>query len=287
MKKPGFALPAVALIAGAAIGFICAPAPDAAAPQDAQPQTKVVKTTLDDANTIETLRRRIKELEAKLAENADAQPAAAEPSEERAERGGRGRRRQWQWNANTLEELKKSDPEAYAQATNNIARMRQRGIEFAKAQRERAETRMAILESFDPAGMDGETRQTHEKLLGLMEKREKLAATLENAWLGEDGAQSAGTEEDRGKLFGEMWEVSREIESLNAQERDNLLQHTVKALGFTGDEAEEVAGTFKDIFSATEGGFGGRGPGGGRGGRGPGGGRGGRGQGGSGAGGRR
>ncbi|MBQ5354465.1 MAG: hypothetical protein IIU08_01175, partial [Clostridia bacterium] len=127
--------------------------------------------------------------------------------------------------------------------------MRQRGIEFAKARRERAETRMAILESFDPAGMDGETRQTHEKLLGLMEKREKLAATLENAMLGEDGAPSLGSEENRGKLFDEMWEVSREIESLNAQERDNLLQHTVKALGFTGDEAEEVAGTFKDIFS--------------------------------------
>lgn len=267
MRKTGFAIPAAALIAGAAIGFTCAPRSETAAPQTGETQTKIVKTTLDDANTIETLRRRIKELEAKLAENAaGAEERAEKPAEERTERGGRGRRRQWQWGPEALEELKKNDPAAYAQATNSIARMRQRGIEFAKARRERAETRIAILESFDPAGMDGETRQTHEKLLGLMEKREKLAASLENAWLGEDGAPAPGAEEDRGKLFGEMREVSREIDSLNAQERDNLLQHTVKALGFSGDEAEEVAGTFKDIFTATESGFGG-----GRGPRGPGG----------------
>ena len=81
------------------------------------------------------------------------------------------------------------------------------------------------------------------------------------------------TEEERREMFHAMHETDRKIFELNMAERDNLLVQTAETLGFSGDDAKEIAETVKGIYDATDSGFGppgghGRGGPGGRGGHG-------------------
>ena len=79
------------------------------------------------------------------------------------------------------------------------------------------------------------------------------------------------SDEAREQLFREMRETDHAIRETNSQERENLLQQTAEALGFSGAEATEIVDTISEIYEATSNNFGGPGgpggPGGGRGGR--------------------
>ena len=82
----------------------------------------------------------------------------------------------------------------------------------------------------------------------MIEKREALEEKMHNIM--------DMTEEDRHALFGEMRETDERIRELNRLERENLLVQTAETLGFSGDDAKEIAETVKGIYEATDSGFG-------------------------------
>lgn len=278
--KMNFSIPVAALFVGAALGYCFAPggggkdgAADAAAEK---PSAKVVRVGLSDKGSVDALRSRVKELEAKLRElegrGAAPDGGAGAASERRVDEGG-GRRRGGHRNPGEwLENLKRENPGRYAEVTNNMARMRMRRAE-------RAQSQMDFLASWNDSAMTPAALEVHERLQALLAKREELMRSFDEAMSG-DGA--AASEEDRRAAEREMHETMREIRELNREERTNLIRQTAEAYGFTGEDVDEIADTIGEIISATEGGMhgapppGGRGgPGGGgmRGGGGPGGGR--------------
>ena len=91
-------------------------------------------------------------------------------------------------------------------------------------------------------------RKTHEDLQNMIEKREALEEKMHSIM--------DMTEEDRHALFGEMRETDERIRELNRLERENLLVQTAETLGFSGDDAKEIAETVKGIYEATDSGFG-------------------------------
>jgi len=263
--KMNFAIPAVALIAGAAIGYCCAPGGgEAAAPAPEKGDTKVVKVGLSDKASVEAMRARIKELEGLLAERGndlfdapDEQPRAervAGDGEGRRRREGRRGRNQQDW----LENMKRDDPERYNQVTNQMAN-------FRRMRQAHAQSRMEFLSSVDTTSMSAAARETHERLQELLARRDELMNRMDSDMMGPGAEGQEMTEEERHEMGRTMWEATHEINELNRQERENLIKQTAEALGFQGEEVGEIASTIKAIIDSTEPGFGGpggRGPGG-------------------------
>jgi len=256
--KMNFSIPAIALFAGAALGYVCGasssgegsagPAPQAAAQEAAKPHRQA-KTSLD-ADASASLRARIKELEKRLAE---AKAGGDGPQEEKTDGGAaepsRRRRRMNPFDfAGDIEKFRKENPEAYAQMTNGMARMNRR-------RKERAASRMDFFASVDTTGMDRQAVETHESLQKMLQGREELASKMESSFFSGDGGA------DHGEMMGEMFRMSGEIRELMAKERENLLLHTAKTLGFEGEAAGEIVATVQEIYESTSDGWGGRGRG--------------------------
>ncbi len=245
---------AIALLAGAALGYCLAPsAPAPAAPEKTEERIKERHAADEgDKSSVRALRARVRELEKMLAEKGVEVEKMKEEESERATR----RERRFDPRAE-MERIKKEEPERYAQMTNHWARARQHRIA-------RTQSRMDFLSSIDTSGMSAEARKTHEALQEAIASREQLSEKMQKAMDMSD--------EEREAAFKEMHETNRRIHELGRQERDNLLTQTAEALGFQGDDAAEVVETVKAIYEATESGhgFGPGGPGGprGRGGRG-------------------
>lgn len=246
-----FSIPVIALIAGTAIGYCVAPggapAGDEAGGDD--PVARKSITSVDPASSglIAELRAKIKELQAELEEkNSIADAFAA--SEKIDEKGGEERgRREFRSPREFIEEMKKNDPERYAQMTNHMAQFRQRRLE-------RAQSRLDFLASIDMSQLGDEAQATHLRLQELIAKREDVEANLHSEDI---------SDEDREAAFREMVEMEREMRELNRQERDNLIAETVRELGYNGEDATAVVDTLKEIISATgNGGWMGPGPGG-------------------------
>ena len=190
-----------------------------------------------DAATIRSLRRRIDELEQRLAEASAAGAAtnavAVAPQPGRQGGGFRGFN---DW----LERLKKSDPARYTQETNRIAGWR-------RMRAERARSALEFLESVDTSGMSESARKVHADLQDAIARREELEESIRREDL---------TPEQRHQLFREMREVHGDLMRLNGEERANLIKETAKALGFEGDDAEDFSATIHEVINATGGGFG-------------------------------
>jgi len=254
--KMNFTVPVAALIAGAALGYCLAPSQGAAEPEAAQPAEGPRRKLLPDAGPeeqLKALRSRIKELEKAL---ADSQKQSEQQQEVRVEedrrRGRGGFGANWKEMRERLDQWKKDNPEEFA-------RMEKRRQEFMQARAKRTQSTLDFLSSIDTARMGKAARETHEELQGLIAKREEL----ESKMMAEDTP-----DEDRSRLFQEMFETDRSIREKNEQERQNLLRLTAEELGLAGDDATEVVDTISEIYEATSGGFGGPGPGGPRRGRG-------------------
>jgi len=266
--KMNFTVPIAALVAGAALGYCCAPRDEAkGAPEPGKAEAKVVKVGLSDKGSVDALRARIKDLERQLAErNAPAeeveQKVAENDEDGRPERGPR-------WNGESMreniEKFKQEHPEEYA-------RMEQRRQEFMARQAERTKSRLDFLASVNTARMSKEDLETHTRLQELIAKRSNLDKSLNESFLDM-------SDEDRGNMFREMGETNREIRDLNQKERGILFKSLAEDMGLQGEEAKSVSAAVQGILDATsnrEGFGGGRGPGGpGFGGPGFGGGRGG------------
>ena len=247
---------AAALLAGVAIGYFVKDDPIPA--EEPKVEEAVKKTVADKGEeaSVKALRHRIAELEKLLAEkdgkseiaisNAVAEAVKNRPPEPP--------RQNWR---ERMEEMKKNDPERYTQMTNRFANWR-------RSRAEQARNKIDFLSSIDTSHMSAGARKTHDALQDLIAKREGIEQQLQSPDL---------TDEERGKLMGELHSTHHELMRLNGEERNNLFEETARNLGFEGEDAKEISATIQEVIRATDSGWGGhhgghRGPPpGGRGGR--------------------
>lgn len=231
-----------ALGIGVALGYMlpktASEAADTSSEKKAYHPKKEIES-YDMDSTIEALRARIKELEAALSENESRIEA---PKSDRRrdfrspERGNMGPREM-------MENLKKEDPERYAQITNSMERWR------VRREAERT-SRLNFLKSIDTSSMSAGTRSTHQMLLANTDKIAELEAMIRD---------ENTTDEERRGYFEELRELHDTQRQLNNQERENLIEQISMEVGMSAEDAAEFSMTIKEILEATEAG-GGRGP---------------------------
>ena len=246
---------AAALLAGVAIGYFVKDEPIPAEEPKVEAKAKKPVADKGDEATVKALRHRIAELERLLAEKEGKSEiaisnAVAEAAKMRPPEPPRGNWRE------RMEEMKKNDPERYTQMTNRFAQWR-------RSRAEQARDKIDFLSSIDTSHMSAGAKKTHNALQNLIAKREDIEQQLQSPDL---------SDEERGKLMGELHSTHGELMRLNGEERRNLFEETARNLGFSGEDAKEVSATIQEVIRATDSGWGGHHGGGPRGGRrGPGG----------------
>jgi len=250
-----------ALLCGVAIGyFIPRTEPPAPAPKQVVKASASKPAAADDA-ALNRLRMRIRDLERKNAELARARAekpasdavAAAAPTNRPGGFFGRNGRHGPPSMAEMrahIEELRKNDPQRYAQITNHFAHMRARVFK-------RAQDRLDILASVNTSGMTAKQKETHDQYQELLARQQELRELM-------NPQNEDVTDAQRDAAFKEMREIDQKLRATAADERETLLSQAAESFGVTGDDAAEFAETMKAVFQATEthGGRGG-GPGGG------------------------
>ena len=244
---------AAALLAGVAIGYFVKDEPVAAEEPVAEVAPKKAVANKGEEASVKALRRRITELEKLLAEKDGKSEiaisnAVAEAVKNRPPEPPRGNWRE------RMEEMKKNDPERYTQMTNRFANWR-------RSRAEQARNKIDFLSSIDTSHMSVGAKKTHNALQELIAHREEIEQQLQ--------AQDL-TDEERGKLMGELHSTHHELMRLNGEERNNLFEETARNLGFEGEDAKEITATIREIIETTDSGWGGhhrhgggpRGPGG-------------------------
>ena len=231
---------AAALLAGVAIGYFVKDEPiPAEAPKAEETAKKPVADKGEEA-TVKALRHRIAELEKLLAEKDGKSEiaisnAVAEAVKNRPPEPPRGNWRE------RMEEMKKNDPERYTQMTNRFAQWR-------RSRAEQAQNKIDFLSSIDTSRMSAGARKTHDALQDLIAKREEIEARLQDQNL---------SDEERGKLMGELHSSHHELMRLNGEERRNLIDEAARTMGFEGEDAQEVSATIQEVIRATDSGWGG------------------------------
>lgn len=187
-----------------------------------------------EESTIAALRERIKTLERALSELENM--TAATPSEEvKIESPRRGRNRGGFNPREMMENLKKEDPERYAQITNQFETMRRN--------RERSRSvRVEFLKSIDESSMSAATKENHEKLLENTEKLAELEARIQDPNM---------PDEERGELFRQLRDLHETQRELNTKERENLIAQVSLEAGMNPEDAAEFSETIQDILDAT------------------------------------
>ena len=243
------ALPA--LLCGALLGYLAAPAPVPVAEPEAKAErpTRKARPTTDVA-AVSRLRARVAELEKQLAAtkaHATAEkPAETEEKQQAPQRpeGGPGDFR------TRMEEMAKNDPARFAQMRNDHL--------------QRVQGKLDLLASFDTSRMTPRQRETHEKYQEFLAQQTELRDMMRPG-----GGMEEMSQEERQAAFEQLRSIDEHVHRLANEERDTLLQQAALSTGIRGQAANEAAETFKAIFNATEAGMGGPGMGrGGRGGRG-------------------
>ncbi len=252
MDKKTISISLVMLAIGVAIGYFVAPTPKANnAPSATEPKRRAKAHVSDvgEQARVESLRRRIRELERRLADTAASAMTltnSASSSTNRPAARGFGPPSPGEWRAR-MEEMKVNDPARYAQMTNRMAQWRSRSIA-------NTQDRLDFFASLDTSTMTPRQRENHEKLQNLLVRREELMQSM-------DINNADISDADREKAFHEMHELRGQIHSLENAERDMLLNQAARNLGCRKDEARELVDTIKNIYQATQSwGGGGRGP---------------------------
>ena len=231
---------AVALLAGVAIGYFVKDEPIAAEEPAAEATAKKPVVNKGDGASVKALRHRIAELEKLLAERDGKSEVAISNAvaEAMKNRPPEPPRQNWR---ERMEEMKKNDPAGYAQMTNRFANWR-------RSRAEQARNKIDFLSSIDTSHMSAAARKTHDALQELIARREEIEAQLQNQDL---------SEEDRGKLMGELHSTHHEMMRLNGEERRNLIDEAANNMGFEGEDAKEVSATIQEVIQATDNGWGG------------------------------
>ena len=232
---------AAALLAGVAIGYFVKDEPIPAEAPKAEEKAKKPVADKGEEASVKALRHRIAELEKLLAEKDGESEiaisnAVAEAAKVRPPEPPRGNWRE------RMEEMKKNDPERYTQMTNRFAQWR-------RDRAAQAQDKIDFLSSIDTSRMSAGAKKTHNALQDLIARREELEQQLHQEDL---------SDEERGKLMGELHSTHHELMRLNGEERKNLFDETAKELGFTGAEAKEFTATIQEVIEATDSGWGGR-----------------------------
>ena len=232
---------AAALLAGVAIGFFAGNPASAEKPKPDEAEGAVAPKAISDqgeAATVKALRKRIAELEGLLAAKDEKGEVAVAAVEAVRERSPEPPRMNWR---ERMEEMKKNDPERYAETTNRFSQWR-------RDQAARARDKIDFLSSIDTSRMSAEAKKTHVALQNLIARRDDLEAQLHDPDL---------SDEDRGNVMRELWESHHELSRLNAEERKILIDETAKGLGFAGEDATALSATIQDVIEATDSGWGG------------------------------
>ena len=230
---------AAALFAGVAIGYFVKDEPiPAEAPKVEEKAKKPVADKGDEAS-VKALRRRIAELEKLIAEKDDASEIAISNAVAEAVKA-RPPAPPQNWRER-MEEMKKNDPARYAQMTNRFANWR-------RSRAEKARNKIDFLSSIDTSHMSAGAKKTHDALQELIVRREGIEQRLQSPDL---------TDEERGKLMGELHSTHHELMRLNGEERNNLFEETARNLGFEGEDAKEISATIQEVIRATDAGWGG------------------------------
>lgn len=230
-----------ALLAGIALGvagskMFYSDKETAPADQNGADKVKIVKKGLDDNSDVTALRARIRELERR---RTDAGHRRHEIASDENAPGSERNVRNLNWRER-LEKMKTENPEQYAQHTNRMARWRD-------MRRRNAVSKLEFLSSIDTTAMSAEEKKTHVRLQNLIEEREELQVRMEDGF-----ASGEMSDETRRAIFDEMRNTDRQIAELNAAERENLIKKTAEAIGLTGEDVGEVAGTIMKVIEATE-----------------------------------
>lgn len=227
---------AVALLVGVAIGYFVKDEPAAVAePTKAEEKTKKPVADKGDEATVKALRHRIAELEKALAEKeerSETAVASAEPPTRPPDRP------QLNWRER-MEEMKKNEPERYAQMTNRMTQWRHDRAAQARG-------KLGFLSSIDTSHMSAGAKKTHAALQDLIAKREEIEQQLQASDL---------PDEERGKLMEQLRDMRHQIQRLNGEERMNLISEVANSLGFEGEDAREVTLTLIEVVQATDEGF--------------------------------
>ena len=226
----------MALIVGVAIGYMFNPSVDEQMAIQKPAGESAIRDE-GDAASINALRARVADLEAKLAAKETEKTASVDDRQ-----GGRSQQvmtspREWR------ERLRRDNPQGYIAMTNGIARWRRERLE-------RAQKRVDFLSSLDVSQMTPPARKTHEELQEMIVKREELEQRMRQM----DDSDGI-LDEDRRALWQEIRQTDERIRELNSSERENLMLETVKNLGFNGGDAMEVVETFQEIIENTDSGF--------------------------------
>lgn len=239
-----------ALIAGIAIGFAGAKLLQEDEPTP-QVEVKTEKKTIKKSSEIPGVNRfrfPRREFQRQMPEES---PANHEVAVEENSENSRRENRNMDFNER-IARMKTENPEEYAAYTNRMARWRD-------SRRQRAASKLEFLASVDTSTMSGPEKATHEKLQSLIEEREELQTKFD-----EGIASGEMSDEDSLAVWRQMRKADRQIADLNKAERENLIKKTAEAVGFTGEEVGEIAGTIMKVIEVTENNSWGRG---GRGGR--------------------
>ena len=231
---------AAALFAGVAIGYFVKDEPiHAEEPKVEESVRKPVADKGEEA-TVKALRHRIAELEKLLAEKDGKSEIAISNAVAEAVKARPPAPQQQNWRER-MEEMKKNDPARYTQMTNRFANWR-------RTRAAEARNKIDFLSSIDTSHMSADARKTHDALQDLIARREEIEQRLQDPNLSDD---------DRGKLMGELHSTHHELMRLNGEERSNLFEETARNIGFEGEDAKEISATIQEVIRATDAGWGG------------------------------
>lgn len=249
---------AVAFACGIAIGYVtCSKLHEGQETEHTEQTVPKRKSAIRNAD-VNALRNRIKELERQLSERNAAlqankepgkatQTATVTPPAQAEERRGPPTAADMRAR---MEEIRKNDPQRYAQMTNRFARMHSRN-------RARVMNQLSILGNVDMSRLSNAEREVHDQYQEAVARREELREML-------NPQNEDVTEEQRRELFKEMRELDELTRKLAESERNTLLTQTVRDLGASESEANEFVETISAIYEATQvrgpGGFGRRPP---------------------------
>lgn len=200
------------------------------------PQVRTV-TVEDPAlkSSAEALRIRVHDLEDALAER-DAELARLK-QEKQAGAGSPGRPPGRDDFRKRMEQLKKENPEQYAE-------MEKRREEFRQRLERQEQNRNDFFASINTQSMTDAQRENHEKLIAALAKIDALRAQREQA-----GAQP-GSEADAA-LRQSMRDSMMELGALYEQERVYLLEQAASAAGYQGDDAANFVEYIQQAVQST------------------------------------
>lgn len=178
----------------------------------------------------EALRKRVAELEQALAARpAEPRPAVEEPAAG-TQRDERSRRPSF---TERLEQMKKENPEQYAE-------MQKRREEFRQTMEQRAQDRADFVSAVETRNMTDEQKENHEKLLETVAQVNELMAQMGQPD-GENGAE----------LRRQMGEAMHSLGELYGTERRFLFEETARAVGYEGDQVSAFADQMQTIIDNT------------------------------------